>query len=67
MHEKEKQLTDAKNKFDEQVAGQVEEQLKKNRTRITAEEAKKAKWCNMLSVRWLGQWHHSKLLPPAPL
>lgn len=43
MREKEKQLTDAKNKLDEQVADQVEEQLKKDRTRITAEEAKKAK------------------------
>src|SRR3989344_5439228 len=43
MREKEKQLADAKNKLDEQVAGQVEEQLKKDRARITAEEAKKAK------------------------
>ena len=43
MREKETQLADAKNKLDEQVANQVEEQLKKDRTRITAEEAKKAK------------------------
>ncbi len=43
MREKEKQLTDAKNTLDEQVAGQVEEQLKKDRARITAEESKKAK------------------------
>ena len=43
MRDKEKQLADAKNKLDEQVAGQVEEQLKKDRARITAEEAKKAK------------------------
>ena len=43
MREKEKQLADAKNKLDEQVADQVEEQLKKDRARITAEEAKKAK------------------------
>ena len=43
MREKEKQLTDAKNRLDEQVADQVEEQLKKDRTRIAAEEAKKAK------------------------
>ncbi len=43
MREKEKQLADAKNKLDEQVAGQVEEQLKKDRARITAEEVKKAK------------------------
>ncbi len=40
--EKEKQLADAKNKFDEQVADQVEEQLAKDRARITAEEARKA-------------------------
>jgi len=43
IREKEKQLTDAKNRLDEQVAGQVEEQLKKDRSRITAEEARKAK------------------------
>lgn len=43
MRDKETQLADAKNTLDEQVANQVEEQLKKDRTRITAEEAKKAK------------------------
>src|SRR3989344_3440673 len=43
MRDKETQLADAKNKLDEQVANQVEEQLKKDRTRIAAEEAKKAK------------------------
>ena len=43
MREKEKLLTDAKNKLDEQVADQVGEQLKKDRVRIAAEEAKKAK------------------------
>lgn len=43
MREKEKQLADAKNKLDEQVTNQVEEQLKKDRTRIVAEETKKAK------------------------
>ena len=43
IREKERLLTDAKNKLDEQVAGQVEEQLKKDRTRIAAEEARKAK------------------------
>ena len=37
--EKEKQLADAKNKLDEQVAAQVEEQLKKDRARIAAEYA----------------------------
>jgi len=43
MREKEKQLVDAKNKLDEHVADQVEAQLKKDRTRIAAEEAKKAR------------------------
>lgn len=43
IREKEKQLNDAKNKLHEQVADQVEEQLKKDRTRIAAEENKKAK------------------------
>jgi hypothetical protein len=43
IREKEKQLTDARNKLDEQVTGQVEEQLKKDRIRIAAEEARKAK------------------------
>jgi hypothetical protein len=43
MRDKEKQLVDAKNKLDEHVADQVEAQLKKDRTRIAAEEAKKAR------------------------
>lgn len=43
MREKEKQLADAKTKLDEQVATQVEEQLRKDRARIVAEESKKAK------------------------
>ena len=43
MREKEKQLADARNKLDEQVANQVDEQLKKDRARIAAEEARKAK------------------------
>ena len=43
MREKEKQLLEEKNKLDIQVADQVAEQLKLERTRITAEEAKKAK------------------------
>ena len=43
MREKEKLLVEAKNKLDEQVADQVMEQLKKDRTRIAAEESKKAK------------------------
>jgi hypothetical protein len=41
--EKERLLIEAKNKLDEQVADQVAEQLKKDRTRIATEEAKKAK------------------------
>ena len=43
MREKERQLLEAKSKLDEQVADQVAEQLKLDRARITAEEAKKAK------------------------
>ncbi len=43
MRDKEKQLSEAKHKLDEQVADQVMEQLKKDRTRIAAEESKKAK------------------------
>jgi hypothetical protein len=41
--EKERQLTISKNKLDEQVASQVEDQLKIDRARITAEESKKSK------------------------
>ena len=41
--EKERQLTIAKNKLDEQVASQVEDQLKIDRARITAEESRKSK------------------------
>jgi len=40
---KEKQLAETKNKLDEQVASQVEAQLKKDRARIATEEARKAK------------------------
>jgi len=43
IREKEKQLAETSNKLDEQVASQVEEQLKKDRARITSEEARKAK------------------------
>ncbi|MFA7279707.1 MAG: DUF2130 domain-containing protein [Sterolibacterium sp.] len=43
MREKEKLLADAKAKLDAQVADQVAAQLKTDRTRIAAEEAKKAK------------------------
>ncbi len=50
MREKEKQLVETKNKLDEQVAVQVAEQLKIDRTRITAEEAKKAKEASALDL-----------------
>lgn len=43
IRDKEKHLTDEKIKLDEQVANQVAEQLKKDRSRIAGEEAKKAK------------------------
>ena len=43
VKDKEKHLTDEKIKLDEQVANQVAEQLKKDRSRIAGEEAKKAK------------------------
>jgi hypothetical protein len=43
MRDKEKQLAAEKTKLDEQIANQVEEQLKKDRARIAAEESKKAK------------------------
>ena len=43
VRDKETQLVDAKNKLAEQVADQVEAQLKKDRTRIVEEETKKAK------------------------
>lgn len=43
MREKEKQLAEIKNKIDEQIAGQVAEQLKIDRIIIVAEESRKAK------------------------
>jgi hypothetical protein len=43
MREKEKALTDAKRNLDDQVADQVASQLKTERARVAAEEAKKAK------------------------
>jgi hypothetical protein len=43
MREKEKQLGEEKRKLDEQVADQVGAQMKAERTRIAAEEARKAK------------------------
>lgn len=50
MREKEKQLVETKNKLDEQVAEQVAEQLKIDRIRIVAEEAKKAKEASVLDL-----------------
>jgi len=43
MRKKEKLLNDQQSKLDERIADQVEEQLKKDRARIAAEESKKAK------------------------
>ena len=43
LREKEKKVADARRKLDQQVADQVAEQLKAERARIAAEEAKKAK------------------------
>ncbi|SDZ14702.1 DUF2130 domain-containing protein [Nitrosomonas sp. Nm33] len=43
MREREKQLIDEKAKLDEQVADKLAEQLKQERARIAAEEARKAK------------------------
>ncbi|MDQ6958141.1 MAG: DUF2130 domain-containing protein [Mariprofundaceae bacterium] len=43
MRQKEKLLDEQQNRLDEQVADQVAEQLIKDRTRIAAEESKKAK------------------------
>ena len=43
MRDKEKQLAEDKHKLDDQVADQVAAQLKEERSRVIAEEAKKAK------------------------
>ncbi len=43
LREKEKKVADARRKLDQQVADQVAEQLKADRARIVAEEARKAK------------------------
>jgi len=43
VRDKEMQLAETKTRLDEQVANQVEEQLKKDRARIITEEARKAK------------------------
>lgn len=43
IRDKEKKLAEAKRRIEQQVADQVEEQIKAERTRIIAEESKKAK------------------------
>ena len=43
VRDKETQLAETRSKLDEEVANQVEEQLKKDRARIITEEARKAK------------------------
>lgn len=43
VRDKEKQLAETRNRLNEQVASQVEEQLKKDRAKIATEEARKAK------------------------
>lgn len=43
MRDREKQLAEEKRKLDDQVANQVAEQLKAERTRVIAEESRKAK------------------------
>lgn len=48
--EKEKQLSEAKNKLDEQVADQVQAQLKAERVQIIAEESRKAKQASATEI-----------------
>jgi hypothetical protein len=59
LRDKEKQLTDAKRTLDEQIADQVAAQLKAERGRVIAEEAKKAKLASAAEleakVRELGE------------
>lgn len=50
LREKEKKVADAKRKLDQQVTDQVAEQLKTERTRIIAEEARKAKLANSSEI-----------------
>ncbi|MBI4936737.1 MAG: DUF2130 domain-containing protein [Nitrosomonadales bacterium] len=50
MHEKEKQLAEDKRTLDDQVADQVAGQLKAERARIIAEEARKAKQASALEL-----------------
>jgi hypothetical protein len=46
LREKERQITEAKRTLDEQIADQVATQLKTERARVAADEAKKAKLAN---------------------
>jgi hypothetical protein len=55
MRDKEKQLADARNKLDQDVADQVEAQVKKDRTRIAAEEAKKARQAAASDLEQVGR------------
>ena len=59
LRDKEKQLADAKRTLDEQIADQVAAQLKAERTRVVAEEGKKAKLASAAEleakVRELGE------------
>ncbi len=50
LRDKEKKVADAKRRLDQQVADQVAEQLKAERVRIAAEEAKKAKLVNAAEI-----------------
>ena len=59
LHDKEKQLAEAKRTLDEQIADQVAAQLKAERARVVAEEGKKAKLASAAEleakVRELGE------------
>ena len=50
MREKEKQLAEDKLKLEDQVASQVADQLKAERTRIIAEESRKAKQASAVEL-----------------
>ena len=50
MREKEKQLVEDKRKLEDQVASQVADQLKAERTRIIAEESRKAKQASAVEL-----------------
>ena len=50
IRDKEKKVAEAKRRLDEQVSEKVAEQLQSERTRIAAEEAKKAKKANAAAI-----------------